>query len=149
VNEGFEKAKKEYLALIADTKAKGVLTETQSAEFYQAIMIQHMQDSNELVKQRLIENGAKFSPMDTNTGNYIMAANGNYWLMRGGELEVIGDTETTQPRFERLDIPSSPTMLDISRSGINIADDKIRAWLVEIGFPAAGLNTNSSPSSSQ
>ena len=146
VNEGFEKAQKEYLALIADTKAKGILTEEKSAEFYKAIMIQSMQDSNEITKQKLIENGAKFSPLDTESGKFIMTANGNYWTMNLNPQEI-GDTGVLEKRFEKLDIPSSPTMLDISRSGINIADKSIQAWLASLGFTGnAGLNTNSSPS---
>jgi hypothetical protein len=146
VNEGFEKAQKEYLALVAKTKVEGMLTEEKSAEFYKAIIIQSMQDSNELTKQRLIENGAKFSPLDTESGKFIMAANGNYWTMNLNPQEI-GDTGVTEKRFEKLDIPSSPTMLDISRSGINIADKSIQAWLLSLGFTGnAGLNTISSPS---
>lgn len=148
VNEGFEAAQKEYLASIAKKQVDGMLTETEAAGYYNAIIIQNISDNAAMQRTKLTEAGAKFSPMDANTGNYVMAANGNYWLMRGGELDIIEGTQTMETRFEKLDIPSSPTMLDISTLGFDLGTKEMRAYFASLGiagFNNAGLNTISSP----
>jgi len=138
VNEEFEAARKAYIASIAEKKVSGMLTETDAATNYNALIIQIAGDNAAMQREQLKDAGATFGPMDTNTGNFIMRAGGSFYLMRSDPKEI-GDTGVLEARFEKIDIP---TMLGIALSGNDEADAAMRAWFASIGlagFNSAGL----------
>jgi len=135
VNEEFEAARKAYIASIAEKKVSGMLTETDAATNYNALIIQIAGDNAAMQREQLKDAGATFGPMDTNTGNFIMRAGGSFYLMRSDPKEI-GDTGVLEARFEKIDIP---TMLGIALSGNDEADAAMRAWFASIGLAGAGL----------
>jgi hypothetical protein len=117
-DKNYKSAQDEHAALIANTKAKGVVTQSDVFKATQEANIKRIEKMGELNKEQLKRMGVKFSGT-SGDGSTLISVNGKLYEHNPNRVPItVGDVETTPPALKEIYAPQGLDIFSMLNPGV-------------------------------